>query len=74
MHIPNDGLMSKMQKAVENSMDGIALLDISGVYYYLNQVPSPCSAIRKKNLSVKPGSSFMTSRKLTGSTRRSSRF
>lgn len=38
MHIPDEGLLSKMRTAVESSMDGIALLDTAGVYYYLNQV------------------------------------
>lgn len=36
--IPETELSDKMKKAVESSMDGIALLDSSGVYYYLNQV------------------------------------
>lgn len=31
-------LLNKMKSAVESSMDGIALLDNSGVYYYLNEV------------------------------------
>lgn len=31
-------LLSKMKSAVEISMDGIALLDHAGVYYYLNEV------------------------------------
>lgn len=32
------GLLSKMKSAVESSMDGIALLDHTGLYYYLNEV------------------------------------
>ncbi len=35
---PDKGLLNKMQSAVEISMDGIALLDNNGVYYYLNEV------------------------------------
>lgn len=36
--ITDNGLLSKMKSAVESSMDGIALLDNTGVYYYVNEV------------------------------------
>ena len=34
----DDGFLAKMRSAVECSMDGIALLDQHGVYYYLNEL------------------------------------
>jgi PAS domain S-box-containing protein len=37
-NLPDESLLSKMKSAVESSMDGIALLDHTGVYYYMNEV------------------------------------